>query len=213
MEDMMAQLSKALSDPAAMQQMQQLAQALMGGQSAPVSQQTAPPPSQVTQQAAATQAAPSPDLSSILGSLSGLFGSSNQGTQAAGPSPMEQNGSMPDLSSLFSAFGQNQQNQQAQQSQSPMPDLSMLSQLFGGQTGGGSSSSSFDIGKIAKIGEAIKNANHKDESVDLILALKPFLKEEKRAKADKIVKLMKILTLLPILKESGLLGGDLLGIL
>lgn len=48
-----------------------------------------------------------------------------------------------------------------------------------------------------------------DNRVSLLLALRPHLSEEKKAKVDKAVSLLKIASLLPILKEQGLLDSIL----
>lgn len=45
-----------------------------------------------------------------------------------------------------------------------------------------------------------------DDNERLLLALKPLLREENRAKIDSAVKFMKLFALLPVLKESGMLG-------
>ena len=45
-----------------------------------------------------------------------------------------------------------------------------------------------------------------DKNTDFILALKPLLRPERQAKADQAVKLMKLISLFPILKESGILN-------
>ncbi len=45
-----------------------------------------------------------------------------------------------------------------------------------------------------------------DDNERLLLALKPLLREENRAKIDSAVRFMKLFSLLPALKESGMLG-------
>lgn len=44
-----------------------------------------------------------------------------------------------------------------------------------------------------------------DDNERFLLSLKPLLREENRAKVDAAVKLLKLLSLLPLLKDSGLL--------
>lgn len=51
-----------------------------------------------------------------------------------------------------------------------------------------------------------ESMNKTDDNERLLLALKPLLREENRAKIDSAVKFMKLFSLLPILKESGMLG-------
>lgn len=44
-----------------------------------------------------------------------------------------------------------------------------------------------------------------DSRVQLIAALRPHLSEERRARADTAIKILKLLDILPLIKESGLL--------
>ena len=50
------------------------------------------------------------------------------------------------------------------------------------------------------------NAKNDDARTNLLTALKPHLSEPKREKVDTAIKILKLLDLLPILKESGVLG-------
>lgn len=102
-----------------------------------------------------------------------------------------------------------------------MPDISAL--LRGLGMGGGAALSAaapaqqpapnIDISKIMQIGQVISQANKSDKNVDLLLALRPLLKEENQNKIDKLIKIFRLLAVYPVLKESGLLGGDLFGLL
>ncbi len=67
-------------------------------------------------------------------------------------------------------------------------------ELFGG----------IDIEAVLKIGEIMSKLNEPDKNTQLLLALKPHLREENRAKIDTAVKLFKLISLLPYLRESGL---------
>ncbi len=51
-----------------------------------------------------------------------------------------------------------------------------------------------------------ESMNRQDDNEKLLLALKPLLREENRAKIDTAVKFMKLFALLPLLKDSGMLG-------
>lgn len=51
-----------------------------------------------------------------------------------------------------------------------------------------------------------ESMNKQDDSERLLLALKPLLREENRAKIDTAVKFMKLFSLLPLIKDSGMLG-------
>lgn len=50
------------------------------------------------------------------------------------------------------------------------------------------------------------NTNSDDSRTTLLSALKPHLSEPKRDKVDTAIKILRLLELLPILKESGVLG-------
>ncbi len=65
-----------------------------------------------------------------------------------------------------------------------------------------------DIEAIMKLGELLSNMNNKtDKNAQLLLALKPHLRPENRQKADNALKLLKILNILPLLKDSGIIDG------
>lgn len=66
------------------------------------------------------------------------------------------------------------------------------------------------MGNIMKMMSVLKQQDTNDDNAKLLIALKPHLSEERRKKVDKAVSLLKVVKLLPILKESGmlnLLGG------
>ena len=65
-----------------------------------------------------------------------------------------------------------------------------------------------DIKDMQKIMSVFSRLNNKgdDSRTRLLLALKPHLSKERQEKVDSAVKILKFLELLPLLKESGLLG-------
>jgi hypothetical protein len=108
------------------------------------------------------------------------------------------------------------------------PDISaMLSSLFSGaqgneasavgaekSAGGGNLNSSNnvpDISKIMKITNLISGSAAEDKNIALLLAMKPLLKEENQIKIDRLVKIFKIMNAYPLIRDSGLLGGDIFG--
>ena len=108
-----------------------------------------------------------------------------------------------------------EQGGQSEAPQSPRNmDFSQLLQSLGGvsppaqatQAGG------FDIAKLMKIQSIMQSASKPDKNIQLLLALRPLLKEENQAKIDRLIKIFKLFAVYPALKESGLLGGDLLGL-
>lgn len=62
-----------------------------------------------------------------------------------------------------------------------------------------------DITKLFKVQEIMSKASN-DKSAELLLALKPLLREERRAKVDKAVKILKLFAVWTVLKDSGLLS-------
>ena len=133
------------------------------------------------------------------------------------PQPPKAENSAPDLSQLISSLQGNQKPPPPK----PQPDLS---QLISGLMGANHSSADTqpkpdnnsgqrDLSKLIQLQTVMEKASKSDKNVDLLLALKPLLKEENQEKIDKLVKIFKLMALYPVLKESGLLGGDLLGFL
>lgn len=59
--------------------------------------------------------------------------------------------------------------------------------------------------KIAKILSTLKN-NGNDNRSQLLLALRPHLSIERQERVDKAIKLLRLVSLLPLLKESGVLS-------
>lgn len=62
------------------------------------------------------------------------------------------------------------------------------------------------IQSIIKVVSAFKNLGD-DKRVNLLLALKPHLSKERAARVDKAVGILKIASLLPILKDEGVLDN------
>ncbi len=59
---------------------------------------------------------------------------------------------------------------------------------------------------LFKMFSLFETLNSPSDNERFLLALRPMLREENRSKIDSAVKIMKLLTLLPVLKESGMLG-------
>ena len=62
-----------------------------------------------------------------------------------------------------------------------------------------------DITKLFQVQEIMSKASN-DKSAELLLALKPLLRKERRAKVDKAVKILKLFAVWTVLKDSGLLS-------
>lgn len=65
-----------------------------------------------------------------------------------------------------------------------------------------------DADELIKIMSIVQklNSNNDDKRTNLLTALKPHLSDPKREKVDTAIKILRLLDLLPILKESGVLG-------
>ena len=107
--------------------------------------------------------------------------------------------SMKQLSELAAMLGAEQNS--APQEPGPEPP----------DAGGGGLGSVGDISKLMQLSGAVSQAGKGDKNIALLLALRPLLKEENQHKVDRAVRLLRMMSLLPVLRESGLLGGDLFG--
>lgn len=119
--------------------------------------------------------------------------------------------SMNQIKQLAEMFGTGtgaapQENAPSQPAQpSPAPDLSAL---LSGLTGGGQGSSGtggLDMGMLLQLQSLFSTVSAGDKNSELLLALKPILKEDKHEKIDKAIKILKLLALWSVVKESGLL--------
>ena len=122
-------------------------------------------------------------LSQLAGALSG-----DSATQAQ---PAAEQASANDFSQLHKSLDLNTQTQQ------PAPPAAP----------------GIDVAKLMQLQAILQQANKHDKNVDLLLALRPLLKEENQVKIDRLIKIFKLFSVYPALKQSGLLGGDLFGIL
>ena len=55
----------------------------------------------------------------------------------------------------------------------------------------------------------LSSISEKDKNAELLLALRPHLKEEKQKRVDKAIKLLKIIAIWNMAKENGLLNDIL----
>ena len=60
------------------------------------------------------------------------------------------------------------------------------------------------LSKIGSLMPALSSFNQEDDTSRLLMALRPFLGEEKRRRLDTAKRMLQILKLLPVLKEGGL---------
>ena len=87
-------------------------------------------------------------------------------------------------------------NENTENSENPQNDSS--NDIFG----------NIDLEAIMKLGEMLSAMNSaSDKNTQLLLALKPHLRPENRQKVDNALRLIKIINILPLLKDSGILNG------
>ncbi len=90
-------------------------------------------------------------------------------------------------------------------------DLSAVSSILGKNVQPPTQEDSgIDVGAMLKIGQLLSKAtSNEDKNTNLIRAIKPHLKEHRQQKADEVIKIMKLVSLVPMLNEAGIfeLGG------
>lgn len=79
-----------------------------------------------------------------------------------------------------------------------MKQISEIAQQLGADSGG-----SPDLSSLG----ALLGSPEPDKNADLLLALRPFLSEERQTKADKAMKMLRMLKLAQTMKDSGLLDS------
>ena len=123
---------------------------------------------------------------------------------------------MPDLSEQLSAILQNPEaqrniqqllsslgNSPHEENRNPPMDFSSL---FSAPPAEEPQSGGIDMNTLLKLQNVFSKMSCDNKSVNLIMALKPLLKEPK--KADNAINILRLMSVLPALGESGLFGGD-----
>ncbi len=88
-----------------------------------------------------------------------------------------------------------------------LDDISgILNMLSGGGENGGDGVD-IDPELLLKLLEIVSKLGGDDKNMELLKALRPLLREENRQKLDRAAGLMKLFSLLPLLRESGLADG------
>ena len=64
-----------------------------------------------------------------------------------------------------------------------------------------------DMAAIAGIQKMVRSMNTNDKNTQLLLALKPHFSEARHKRVDNAVKMLRLMSLLPMLKQSGILSG------
>lgn len=85
----------------------------------------------------------------------------------------------------------------------------MLMSESGGERDSPAEGSAPDLGAVMKLSGLMGAFSQNDRNAELLLALKPHLSEERRKKVDKAIKLLRLIAVWNIAKESGLLDDFL----
>lgn len=137
--------------------------------------------------------------------------------------------SMQQIQSMMSSLGGSESTatqtpqpaQVAQQAQGGgLPDMSMLSSLLGSmgsQQGAVSTQteevadSGFDAAQmmsaVSKMAPLMGKMKEEDDSTRLLRSLRPLLSNERQQKLDESLKIMQLMRLMPMMKNSGFLSG------
>lgn len=65
---------------------------------------------------------------------------------------------------------------------------------------------SINIEILANLQKIFDNMSENEKNAELILSLKPLLSDELKQKADEAIKMLKIFSIIPTLKENGILN-------
>ncbi len=68
-----------------------------------------------------------------------------------------------------------------------------------------------DVGALMALASKLRDMGSDDKNINFLIALRPLLSDEKKPRVDRAIKILRIINVLPALRESGLLGGELLG--
>ncbi len=103
----------------------------------------------------------------------------------------------PDSLNRVREMAENILGDKPQKNECSSPPTADLGSLFGGDI------DPSQIGKIISVMSRLKS-NYDDNRSKLLLALKPHLSEPRREKVDAAIKLLKLIEILPLLRESGM---------
>lgn len=183
MDDLAAKLQSILSSPEGQEQLKNI-QSMLGMSGQEASAQTGSP--------AGGSASGGPDLSSLLNSLGGGNGAQNA-VPASGQSQTGQGGF--DLSSLLGMLGNSGGGQNQPQAASD------------GGAEANTGMPNIDVGMILKLQQVFQSMKVNDKNSQLLLALKPHFGQNRQMKVDQAISMMRLFSMLPMLKESGIFSG------
>ncbi len=128
---------------------------------------------------------------------------------------------MGQIQSLLGSLGTSQEASSPAPAQpAPGPDLSSLLGALGGGTPAPAQNETSLAGvnpqtlsAMTRLMPLLSQANREDDATRLLRALRPLLGEARQKKVDEAVRILQMLRLLPLLKDSGVFSGLLSGLL
>jgi hypothetical protein len=81
-----------------------------------------------------------------------------------------------------------------------------LSSLFGSAGQSSSGAPPLDLNTAMLLGRAMSALGQDDSNIQLLRALKPHFSDERAKKVDDAIRILQLIRLLPLLRDSGLLG-------
>lgn len=136
--------------------------------------------------------------------------------------------SMQQIQGMMSALGlgNNTSSGSTSPAAPPEPDPSALAGMLSALGGGSNSSASAPppqnplggvtpelLQTVTRLAPLLSQVNREDDSTRLLHALRPLLSEKRRKKLDEAIKILQMMRLMPLLKDSGLFSGLLSGLL
>lgn len=135
--------------------------------------------------------------------------------------------SMQQLQSMMGSLGVTETAPAAPQTQAPqqsgLPDMSVLSGLLGSmnsgsqqntipvQAEGGIDTGGIDAAQmmsaVSRMAPLMGKMKEEDDSTRLLRSLRPLLSNERQKKLDESLKIMQLMRLMPMMKNSGFLSG------
>lgn len=219
MDDLVSQIQNILSTPEGQEQLKNIQSMLgMGGagqnNTAPQEAGPAAEPAQPPASASAGGGNGGFDISQ----LTALLGSMGGGNNSQGPAPQSSGPDLSGLASMLGGLGNAQTGPSPDGQQSPAApagggfDLSGLAGMLGmGGAGPGGPAEpgmpAIDMNMILKLQQVFKSMNVNDKNTQLLMALKPHFGEKRRGKVDQAISMMRLFSMLPALKESGIFAG------
>lgn len=149
------------------------------------------------------------DINSILSSLSQEDIENLKKTAADIMGGMSNNNVSGNASNNGYGNGRNNGNNQAQFTDKTNSEnsnnISIENILSSFSQSGGNSFGFPDMNMLSSLAPVLQAVNSKDDRVEFINALRPLLSNDRRKKADEAVKIVRLLSVLPLLKERGLM--------